>query len=123
VQVWDNGLGQRLDRQEYIFPASLYNPRLKLYTQDLGLTNNGTDAVDGPVYLILEDIPAGVTLVNEARPTTCYAPMGSPYVFVLSKGTSLAPGATEVLHLAFSNPSEAALTYTPLVVSGMAGTP
>jgi hypothetical protein len=174
VQVWDNGLGQRLDRQEYILPAAfadqvltsvtitdtgnegngtngsravfsaltvstcqayvtkfltlstspfLYHPHAQLYTQDITLSNNSAAPILGPVYLILEDLSAGVNLVNESKPTACYAPIGSPYLLVLPKGSTLAPDASVVVHLAFSDPSGAAITYTPLTVNGLAGTP
>ena len=170
VQAWDNGRGQRLDRQEYILPAAfatqtltsvtltdtgnedfsralfagitvstchayvteqlttsggtiLYHQESKLYTQDFSLTNDGTEAVIGPVYLILEDIPAGVTLVNESRPTACYAPVGSPYLVALPNGSTLAPHTTAIVHLVFRDPSGAAISYTPLTVTGQSGTP
>ncbi len=105
IQAWTNGIGQRLDRQEYILPIAfagqtlasvtitdtgnedfsrvafagltvstchaivtesiaistgtiIYHQGLKLYTHDVGLTNDGTAAVTGPVYLIFEDLSA-----------------------------------------------------------------
>jgi hypothetical protein len=136
VQVWDNGLGQRLDRQEYILPAAFasqeltsvtitdtgnegngtngsrvilaaltvstceayvtegltissgpitYHPNLGVYTQDVDLKNAGATAIAGPIHLILEDLPAAVSLVNESKLTACYAPIGSPYLGVLPK--------------------------------------
>ena len=72
---------------------------------------------------MLEDLPAGVSLVNESRPTACYAPLGSPYVIALPKGSLLAPNTTLVVHLGFTDPSGAAISYTPLTVSGQAGAP
>jgi hypothetical protein len=105
TQVWTNGGGQRLDRQEYILPAEfagqvltsvtvtdtgnevfsravfsaitvstcrayveeaigissskiVYDPSLKLYVQEVTLSNNGSTAAAGPLFLILEDLPA-----------------------------------------------------------------
>jgi hypothetical protein len=174
VQVWDNGLGQRLDRQEYILPAAFasqdlisvtitdtgnegsgtngsravlaaltvstcdayvtegltissgpitYHPSLRLYTQDVDLKNASVTAIGGPIYLILEGLAAAVRLVNESRPTACYAPIGSPYLGVLPKGSSLAPNTTAVVHLAFSDPSGTAISYTPLAVGAPGDTP
>jgi hypothetical protein len=35
----------------------VYDPDLKLYVQDVTLSNTGTTAVAGPLFLILEDLP------------------------------------------------------------------
>jgi hypothetical protein len=174
VQVWDNGLGQRLDRQEYILPAVfagqeltsititdtgnegngtngsravlaaltvgtcdayvtegltissgaiVYHPELRLYTQDVDLKNAGATAIAGPIHLILEGLAATVGLVNKSRPTACHPPIGSPYLNVLPKGSSLAPNTTAVVHLEFSDPSGTAISYTPLAVGGRGDTP
>jgi hypothetical protein len=174
VQVWDNGLGQRLDRQEYILPAAfasqvlnsvtitdtgnegqgtdgsrailsaltvstcrayvtetiaissskiVYDPSLKLYFQDVSLSNTGSTAVPGPLFLILEDLPAGVTLVNKSGATACFAPIGSRYVEALPERSSLAPNTTVVVGLGFSDPSGAAISYTPLVAGSLGGAP
>jgi hypothetical protein len=101
----------------------IYHQETKLYTQDVTLSNDGTTAVIGPVYLILEDLPAEVSLVNKSTPTACYAPIGSPYVIALPKGSSLAPDTSAIVHLAFTDPSGAAISYTPLTVNGHGGTP
>ncbi len=174
TQVWQNGLGQRLDRQAYALPAAfhtqtltsvtitdtgnqgngtngsravfsgltvstcqalptaslaissgpiIYHQAAKIYTQDVTLTNVGTAAVPGPVYLILEGLPSAVSLVNKSGPTTCYAPLGSPYVVALPQGSPLAPDTSAIVHLGISDPSGAAILYTPLTVNGLAGTP
>jgi hypothetical protein len=170
IQVWDNGLGEVLDRQEYILPAALasqvltsatitdtgneyssravfsaltvstcpayvtetitissgtivYDPSLKVYVQEATLANTGTMAVNGPLFLILEDLPSGVTLVNKSAATACFAPIGSRYFVVLPEGSSLAPGTNLVVKLAFSDPSGAAISYTPLVAGSLGGTP
>jgi len=170
VQVWDNGMNQRLDRQEYIMPASfasqvlssvtitdtgnegfsraifsgltvstcesyvaanihvtpgkiLYHPRENIYTQRVTLTNAGTQAVNGPLFLVLEDLPAGVELVHQAGQTHCWAPIGSPYVFVLPEGSSLAPGTTAVILVGYRDPSGAAISYMPLAIVSQGATP
>ncbi|MGA2590435.1 MAG: hypothetical protein ABSH32_11000 [Bryobacteraceae bacterium] len=170
TQVWTNGLGQRLDRQEYILPAAfasqsltsvtitdighevfsrailsaltvstchayvaagiaisggtiVYYPRTKLYTQDVTLSNTNSTAVDGPLFLILEDLPAGVSIANESKPTSCYAPVGSPYLVAIPEGSSLAPNTSVVVRLEFRDPSGAAISYTPLAVVSGGATP
>jgi len=171
AQVWTNGLGQRLDRQEYILPAAfanqvltsvtitdtgnesfsrailsaltvstchayvaagvtissgsiVYYPRTMLYTQEVSLTNTSqTAAVDGPLFLILEDLPAGVTLANQTQPTACYAPIGSPYQAAIPAGSTLAPNTSVTVRLQFRDPAGAAISYTPLAVSSGGATP
>src|SRR5580704_1703888 len=126
VQAWYNGLGQRLDRQEYVLPTAFasqeltrvtitdtgnegngtdgsravlaaltvstcaayateglaissgpvnYHPGLRRYTQEVDLKNAGATAIAGPLHLILEGLPTTVGLVNESKPTACYAPI------------------------------------------------
>ena len=165
VQIWTNGLGQRLDRQEYILPAAfasqtltsvtitdagnenfqraifsaltvstchsyvtegvtissspiIYHTGLSLYTQNVYLSNTGSTAVTGPLFLILEDIPDGVGVANESRATSCFSP-GSPTLLALPEGSSLAPNTTVAVPLKFSDPTGTAITYTPLTVIGM----
>jgi hypothetical protein len=116
--------------QSYVVPGLTYSsspivyfPDSKLYAQDVYLTNNNIGAVPGPVDLILEDLPAGVRLETESRSTACYAPIGSPYVTALPKGSTLAPNTTLVVRLEFKDPSGSAISYTPLTVSGIFGQP
>ncbi len=174
VQAWTNGLGQRLDRQEYILPAAfasqvltsvtitdtgnqppallpsraifsaltvstcpayvtetitissskiVYDPSLKVYVQEVTLTNAGTTAVKGPLFFILEDLSSGVTLVNRSAATACFSPIGSRYIVALPEGSSLAPNTAVIVKLAFSDPSGAAISYTPLVAGSLGGAP
>jgi hypothetical protein len=171
VQAWYNGLGQRLDRQEYVLPAEfarqmltsititdtgsegngtngsravfagvtvstchayvtetvavaggaiVYDPTLKLYVEEVTLTNTGTTAVAGPLFLIIEDLPSGVRLANKSTPTSCFAPVGSPYVVALPEGSSLAPNSSVVVNLGFNSPPA---SYQPLVAGSLGGTP
>jgi len=174
IQVWQNGLGQRLDRQEYILPAAfrsqtltsvtitdagnqghgtngsravfsgltvstclayvadtiktsgskiIYDPRLRLYFQKVLLTNAGTTAFPGPLFFILDGLPAAVTLANKSEATACLAPVGSPYVVALPKGTLLAPNTSVVLTLGFSDPTGAGISYSPLMAGSIGGAP
>jgi hypothetical protein len=170
TQVWTNGEGQRLDRQEYILPAAsasqvltsvtitdtghelfsraifsgltvstcrayvaegvtissskiVYDPSKSIYLQEVTLTNAGTAAVRGPLFFILEDLPTAVTLVNKSAATACFAPVGSRFVEALPAGSSLAPNTTVIVKLGFSDPSGAAISYTPLVAGSLGGAP
>jgi hypothetical protein len=97
----------------------VYDPSKSVYLQQVTLTNAGTTAVAGPLFFILEDLPAGVSLVNKSGATACIAPIGSRYVGALPEGSLLAPNTSVVFGLAFSDPSGAAISYTPLTVIGI----
>jgi hypothetical protein len=101
----------------------VYDPSKSVYLQEVTLTNAGTTAVNGPLFFILEDLPTGVTLVNRTAATACLSPVGSRYVLALPEGSSLAPNTTVVVKLAFSDPSGAVISYTPLVAGSLGGTP
>jgi hypothetical protein len=100
IQVWTDGEGQRLDRQEYILPGAFasqvacaayavessaissskifYDQHLGQNFQDVALSNTGAAAVKGPLFFILEDLPSALNLVNESAATACFTPIGSP---------------------------------------------
>jgi len=101
----------------------VYDVSLKLYFQDVTLSNTGTTAVGGPLFFILEDLPAAVSLVNRSAATACFAQIGSRYVSALAQGSLLAPDTSVVVRLAFSDPSGAAISYTPLVAGSLGGAP
>jgi hypothetical protein len=101
----------------------VYHPGLKLYAQDVYLSDTGSRAVAGPLFLILEDLPAGVSLVNKSGATACFAPIGSRYVVALPERSLLAPNTTVVVRLGFSDLSGAAISYTPLTAGSLGGAP
>ena len=101
----------------------VYDPNKNIYVQKVTLTNNGSTAVSGPLFIILQDLPAAVTLVNKSGATACLAPIGSRYVGALPVGSLLAPNTTVIVTLGFSAPSGAAISYTPLVAGSLGGLP
>jgi len=81
------GLGQRLDRQEYILPAAIARQTLASVTiTDTGNEGNGTNGS----RRVLENLPDAVSVVNRSTPSTCFVPIGSPTLVALPKGSSLA---------------------------------
>ena len=94
-----------------------YNRATKHYVQTVQITNNGA-ALTGPINLVLENL-ASASLTGASGTTTCETPAGSPYVTVTSGG--LGSGASASVVLQFSDPSNGAISYTPVVTSG--GTP
>lgn len=82
----------------------IYHTGSKLYTQKVLLANTDkTSALDGPLFLVLEDLSAGVSLVNSSDATSCFATVGSPFIVVLPKGSALAPNTTAVIRLSLSS--------------------
>jgi hypothetical protein len=84
--------------------------RTGTYAQQVTITNNTTGALTGPFYVVLDSLSANATLANPTGTTTTYAPLNAPYILV--PGASLAPGASANVSLQFTNPSNAAISYT-----------
>ncbi len=87
----------------------LYSRRTQTYSGTVTITNNGSSAVSGAYYVAFQNLTPGVALINGTVRN------GSPAVQVLAAGATLAPGASSSGAVTFSNPSNAAITYTPLV--------
>jgi hypothetical protein len=75
------------------------------YVGAVTVTNIGTTALGGIVWLKLDGLTSGVTLDNAGG-----LDGGAPYVVVSG---SLNPGATINVPLTFSNPSRGLISYTP----------
>jgi hypothetical protein len=84
--------------------------RTGTYAQQVTITNNTTGALTGPFYVVLDSLSANATLANPTGTTATYAPLNAPYILV--PGASLAPGASANVSLQFTNPSNAAISYT-----------
>jgi pectate lyase len=82
------------------------------YSASITLTNNSGAALTGPVQLVLEGLPAGVTLDNASGLRN-----GSPYVTV--KDASIAAGASVTVPLTYSNPGKLAISYTNSIHIGI----
>jgi len=87
----------------------VYSRATKLYNCNLTITNNGT-ALNNQVFVALNNLTAGVTLVNAAG-----AYNNAPYTTVNNNG--LAYGASITIPLQFSNPSNAPINFTPETLS------
>ncbi len=84
--------------------------RTGLYSQQVTLTNKTAGALAGPFFLVLDGLSPSATLSNAVGSTSVYPPTAKPYITV--PGTSLAPGASATVSLQFSNPTNAAISYT-----------
>ena len=76
------------------------------YNGTISVTNTGSAALTGPVYVFFQNLPAGVTLPD--LPTY----NGAPYA-TINLGAGLAPGATSTtITISFADPSNARIGYT-----------
>lgn len=82
------------------------NRATKLSTGNITVTNIGTTVIDGTVALALKNLPSGITLANAAGTYN-----GMPY---LEKAVTLAPGSSALFPVAFSNPMNQVIRYTPV---------
>jgi hypothetical protein len=90
-----------------------YNSTTKLWSTTATVTNTGTKALSGPVSLVLADLTSGVTLTTRSGSTVCFAPKGSPYIdLYLSANNRLPAGTSTKITLSFSDPSDAAISFT-----------
>jgi hypothetical protein len=95
-----------------------YDSANKLWLQTATVTNSGTKALSGPLSLVLADLTSGVTLENPNGTTVCFAPKHSSYINLnLPAGNKLAVGSKAQVTLAFSDPSDASITFTSEVAS------
>lgn len=81
------------------------------YSGNVTITNTGDQPLSGPLHLVLQGLPDGVTLDNRSG-----LQGGAPYV-TLPQAT-LAPGASITVGTTFTNAAKRAFTYTPQLISG-----
>ena len=94
----------------------IYNRGTKIYSQTVTITNSGSSIVTGPISLVLDGLVNG-TLTNATGTTDSSSPpSGSPYIN-LTVG-SLAPGASAMVTLLFSDSGNASISYTTRTITG-----
>ncbi len=91
--------------------------RTGTYAQQVTITNNNAGALSGPFYLVLDSLGTNATLSNATGVTSVYTPTGSSYITI--PGGSLAAGGSATVTLQFTNPTNAAITYTPRVINSV----
>lgn len=86
----------------------LYSRVTRTYNGTVTITNISGGALGGPFPIVLTSLTPGVTLTN-----TSGTVQGGPYI---NPGvSSLAPGQSITVHVQFSNPSNALISFTPVV--------
>lgn len=88
------------------------------YVQQVTVKNDTASTLSAPIQLVVDAVTGGASLANAAGTTANNAPLGSSYITV--PGGALAPGASATVSLQFSNPANAAITYTTRVLSNVA---
>lgn len=94
----------------FVKSSLTYHPVTKSYTGQIRVTNTGSTTLKLPLKIILENLPAGITLANASG-----SYYGQPYVKV---NDSIAPGSSVFVQVRFTNPSNAPVTYTPSAYTG-----
>jgi len=90
--------------------------------QKVHVTNNGTNPVPAPLFLVLDNLSANATLLKADGTTAVLAPLGSPYVTVrINDGDGvdnvLRPFETKTVLLEFLDPSGSAISYDTRALS------
>ena len=93
-------------------------PRSTQYSQQITVTNNGTNAVGGPFSIAFEALPSGITVVNPNGVTSCAAPPGSPWISASAAPLWLQPGQSFSATVTFNRAGSAGVTYTPAILAG-----
>lgn len=93
--------------------------------QTVQVRNSGSQAVTGPIYLVLDGLSTNTVLTNATGWTERVVSVGTSYITVTTAG--LAPGKKASVTLEFSDPTSGnvnlegglnhAITYTPRVLS------
>lgn len=97
----------------------VFDRATRRYTQVATLANSSGGLLPGPISLVFDGLPAGVTVSGMTNVTMNQLPAGSPYIDVLA--TDFAAGALMTLNLRFNDPFNTAIRYVPRVLAG-AGT-
>jgi len=90
-----------------------FNHATNSFMQTVTVTNNGLPLSN--VSLVLDGLSPSVTLLNPGGTTQCAAPLGSPWI--AAAGT-IGAGQSTSLTLSFSDPTNAAISYTTRVLAG-----
>ena len=98
--------------------APIFNPATGLYYADLTVTNISTAAITGPLYVMLQGLPTGVTLTSFTQTDSRGDPWKKFDQSTLAPGTSLAD-----IQLVFADPTGVPISYTTKVFDGMAADP
>ena len=86
------------------------------FVQDVTFKNRSSTPIDGPAFLVLDGLDSNVRLVNNNGVTGNVAPLGSPYIILLTG--VLPPSQQYTLSLQFANPGATGITYSTRLLAG-----
>jgi hypothetical protein len=89
-----------------------YSRVTQTYNGTVTIKNNGAVTINGPFQIVFSSLASGVTLLNA---TDAFG--GSPFLTVAAVA-SLGPGQSATVSVQFSNPSSAAIRFTPITYVG-----
>ena len=89
----------------------IYNRLTRTFNGSVTLTNNGAQAIAGPVQAVFQIATAGVTVANASGTFN-----GNSYI--TASASSLAPGQSITFQVRFNNPSNAVISTTVKTYSG-----
>jgi hypothetical protein len=90
-----------------------YSRSTQTYNGTVTIKNTGLVAAAGPFQLLFTNLTSGVTLVGGS------GQIGGSYYITISSPASLAPGQTVTVNVKFSDPSNAAIKFTPVITQGV----
>jgi len=90
------------------------------FLQNLTLSNAGAEAITGPFYVALANLPAGTELANRSSATNCALPASRP-ALRLEGPLWLLPGQSTTATLQFAAASTAQIRYTAQLLNGSGG--
>lgn len=93
------------------------NRQTGFFVGNLTISASGSAAVPGPVYILLNGLPSGVSLVN-GNGITVNTNAGTPYLSLTLPGQGLifAPGESVTVPVQFLNPNRVLISFTPQLI-------
>ena len=97
----------------------LFDPSNGRFTQEVTLTNRSDNAIQGPMFLVLDHLAAQVSVYGLTGTTVRTRPAGDPYVRLPPSFGP--PGVQVTLELQFLNVDNQPIQWTPRVFAGSEG--
>lgn len=96
----------------------IHKPHTMEVSQIVRIKNEGTSDIPGPLYLVLDNLSAGVSVDGADGATSVLAPLGSSYIQIGDAGDDnvIHPHQTIVVKLSFQSAGNGPITYTTRVL-------